>query len=119
MRRSAIAAETLKRQATALDTAARNLLARDARMLAAGSGRLRPYILTTGRARAAATLAGQARLLDTLSPLNVLQRGYAVVRAADGTLVKTAKEARRYPALEIQFVDERVEVTVARQGKLL
>lgn len=52
-------------------------------------------------------LAGAGRHLDALSPARVLQRGYAVVRSADGSVVRGPDQLR---------AGERVEVQLARGG---
>ena len=113
------AAEQLQGRSLALDTAQRRLLARDRQTLTQTTARLRPFILANAATRASAALAAQSRLLETLSPLGVLARGYAVVRAADGTLVKTAAAAQRQARLTLQFADAKVTVTTSAQGSLL
>jgi len=113
------AAEQLQGRSLALDTAQRRLLARDRQTLTQTTARLRPFMLANVATRAGAALAAQARLLETLSPLGVLARGYAVVRAADGTLVKTAAAAQRQARLTLQFADAKVTVTTSAQGSLL
>jgi len=112
-------ADRLTRGATALGEAKRRMLARDRQLLTAQSARVRPFLLGGHVARAEAALATQARLLDTLSPLGVLARGYAVVRAPGGTLINTAAAARRESALTLQFADASMEATPVRQGRLL
>jgi exodeoxyribonuclease VII large subunit len=57
-----------------------------------------------------ALLAALARTLATLSPQEVLTRGYAIVRDAAGAVVTRAEPARRAAGLEIEFADGRVEV---------
>ncbi len=118
-RAEAKAAEQLQGRSLALDTAQRRLLARDRQTLTQTTARLRPFMLANATTRAGAALAAQARLLETLSPLGVLARGYAVVRTADGTLVKTAAAARRQAWLTLQFADAKVTVTTSAQGSLL
>jgi len=118
-RRRALAVDALTKNARALDTVARTLLARDAELLARRAAPLRPYILSAANMRAAAALATQARLLETLSPLAVLGRGYAVVRDDDGRVVKSSAEAWAKRRLTIQFSDAKVTVETIRQGKLL
>ncbi|MBX3045480.1 MAG: exodeoxyribonuclease VII large subunit [Anaerolineales bacterium] len=49
-----------------------------------------------------ATLQGIAARLGALSPLAVLERGYAVVRAADGKLVRAASEVQPGDALDVR-----------------
>ena len=118
-RRRTLAAAALTTGTRALDNAARTLLAREAELLARRAAPLRPYILSTASAHAAAALATQARLLETLSPLAVLGRGYAVVRDDDGHVVKSASDAWARRRLTIQFSDAKVAVDTVRQGKLL
>ena len=49
-------------------------------------------------------LRGEVALLDTLSPLAVLKRGYGIVRVADGSIIREAG---------MLAVDESVNVRVA------
>ena len=119
VRAEGAATDRLARAAAALDGAHRRMLARDRQLLTAQAARLRPFLLAARTARADASLATQARLLDTLSPLGILARGYAVVRGADGVLVKTAAAARRESALTLQFADASIAATPLRQGRLL
>lgn len=44
-----------------------------------------------------------ARMLDSLSFKKVLERGYAVVRGADGSLISTAQDAEKEPVLTLEF----------------
>ncbi len=53
-------------------------------------------------------LDGQAKLLSTLSHHNVLARGFALVRDADGTMLRRAEEVRPGAALDIEFADGHV-----------
>jgi exodeoxyribonuclease VII large subunit len=62
--------------------------------------------------RAAARLAADRRHLDALSPARVLERGYAVVRAADGTVVRRADQVRRGEALDVRLAAGRVAARV-------
>jgi exodeoxyribonuclease VII large subunit len=48
------------------------------------------------------------RMAEQLSPRRVLERGYAIVRDADGLPVMTAKAARAAKGLEIEFADGRL-----------
>ena len=48
-------------------------------------------------------LAYAARMLQSLSFESVLERGFAVVRSADGKLVSDAEEAANQDRLDIQF----------------
>lgn len=118
-RRRGLATDALGKNSRALATAARALLARDTELLAHRAAPLRPYILSAANTRAAAALATQARLLESLSPLAVLGRGYAVVRDDDGHVVKSASEAWAKRRLTIQFSDAKVLTETVRQGRLL
>jgi exodeoxyribonuclease VII large subunit len=97
----------------------RRLWARDPR-LALGDRRARLEAL---RSRAVAALRAQlasssaalgaaAARLDGLSPLRVLERGYALVRAPDGRLVMRAVDAKRGEPLEVRFHDGKIDVEV-------
>ena len=55
-------------------------------------------------------IAQQDRLRETLSYKATLQRGYAVVRAEDGTVLTTKAAAAKARALEIEFADGRLGV---------
>ncbi len=60
-----------------------------------------------------ARLKGLARRLEALSPLAVLERGYALVtRAADGGLVTRVAQARAGAALRVRVSDGQFGVTV-------
>ena len=114
------ASARLKRALIANARAHRNGLERSAARLrphiltrAARSGRDRLSRLDRARARAAqalfarsrARLDGQAKLLGTLSYQNVLARGFALVRAADGTMLRRAVAVKPGAALDIEFAD--------------
>jgi exodeoxyribonuclease VII large subunit len=58
--------------------------------------------------RARAKLAGQAKLLETLSYQNVLARGFALVRSADGAMIRRAAEVEAGAALDIEFADAHI-----------
>ncbi len=113
----------LKRALIANARAHRNWLERSAARLrphvltsAARSGRDRLSRLDRARARAARTLLsrsrarldGQAKLLETLSYQNVLARGFALVRAEDGTMVRRAAQVKSGAALDIEFADAHI-----------
>ncbi|MCL4256934.1 MAG: exodeoxyribonuclease VII large subunit [Anaerolineales bacterium] len=59
-----------------------------------------------------ATLQGIAARLGALSPLAVLERGYAVVRAADGKLVRTASDVQPGERLDVRVQRGRLNVEV-------
>ncbi|MCA1297676.1 exodeoxyribonuclease VII large subunit [Stappia indica] len=69
--------------------------------LAARAERAHGQRLATDRAR----LNGTAKLLDSLSYKNVLARGYALVRDADGQPVRSAKTVAAGSALSVEFGD--------------
>jgi exodeoxyribonuclease VII large subunit len=56
-------------------------------------------------ARSRAKLDGQAKLLQTLGYHNVLARGFALVRGADGAMLRRAAEVKRGAALDVEFAD--------------
>jgi exodeoxyribonuclease VII large subunit len=64
--------------------------------------------------------ASATRLLESLSPLGTLQRGYAVVRSQKGAVLTTAVAAKAAQALEIEFHDGRLAVSsnLSAQGRL-
>jgi exodeoxyribonuclease VII large subunit len=53
-------------------------------------------------------LDGQARLLETLGYHSVLARGFALVRDAEGVMVRRASEVKPGAALDIEFADGHV-----------
>jgi exodeoxyribonuclease VII large subunit len=83
---------------------------------AARSGRERLNRLDRAQARAAQTLVsrahtrldGQGKLLETLSYQNVLARGFALVRSADGTMLRRAVQVKPGAALDIEFADAHI-----------
>ncbi len=58
--------------------------------------------------RARRKLDGEAKLLETLGYHNVLARGFALVRDAEGAMVRRASEVRAGAALDIEFADGHV-----------
>jgi exodeoxyribonuclease VII large subunit len=60
--------------------------------------------------RARRRLDNQAKLLSTLGYHNVLARGFTLVRAADGTMLRKASEVKPGAALDIEFADGHVGV---------
>lgn len=81
------------------------------------SGRDRLIRLDRSQARSVATLLdrsrakldGQAKLLGTLGYHNVLARGFALVRGADGAMLRRAAEVKPGAALDIEFADGHVD----------
>jgi exodeoxyribonuclease VII large subunit len=58
--------------------------------------------------RSRAKLDAQAKLLFTLGYHNVLARGFALVRGADGAMLRRASEVQPDAALDIEFADGHV-----------
>jgi exodeoxyribonuclease VII large subunit len=109
-----------------------------AQMERAGS-RLRPHLLTRAategrdklirldRARARAIhadldrarrrLDGQAKLLATLGYHNVLSRGFALVRDAEGAMVRSAASVKPGAALDIEFADGHIDAHADARGE--
>jgi exodeoxyribonuclease VII large subunit len=58
--------------------------------------------------RARHRLDGHAKLLSTLSYQNVLARGFTLVRGADGTMLRRAKDVKPGAGLDIEFADGHV-----------
>jgi exodeoxyribonuclease VII large subunit len=58
--------------------------------------------------RSRAKLDAQAKLLGTLGYHNVLARGFALMRASDGTMLRRASEVRPGAALDVEFADGHV-----------
>jgi len=87
--------------------------------------RLNEAPLRAGLREAAARLGGLAAHLQSVSPLAVLARGYALVTDGAGHPVTQAATARQSPQLRIEFADGGVDVQAAgsrsekpRQGAL-
>jgi exodeoxyribonuclease VII large subunit len=59
---------------------------------------------------AATGLGRLARLLDSLSPTQVLDRGYAIVRATSGAILPTLAAALPHRDLVVHFADGRLPV---------
>lgn len=55
---------------------------------------------------------GNAAKLDALSPLKVLTRGYAMVQTGEGTLLRSAKQAKPGDSLDITLTDGVLNATV-------
>lgn len=104
------------RTAEPLRAAGRSRLADARHALAAPAARLAPHLLDTAARRTDRRLAEAVRLLETLNPLAVLNRGYAVVTRTDGSVVKTAVAARRESTLGLRFADSAAPVPVTVGG---
>src|SRR5512144_2584274 len=70
--------------------------------------RSRERAVTAMLERSRRRLDGQAKLLQTLGYHNVLARGFALVRDADGDMVRRASEVGAGAALDIEFADGHV-----------
>ncbi len=99
-----------------LDRATRAVQAR----IETDSGRLvrmgdRMPLLLQGRlARARTDLGRQASTLDALSPFATLERGYAIVRAVDGSIVRNAAETSAGQPLDVRLDQGSLDVRVER-----
>ncbi|MEO6716892.1 MAG: exodeoxyribonuclease VII large subunit [Novosphingobium sp.] len=72
--------------------------------------RLSPSLITAPIAANAERLASIRRLMLSLNPDNVLQRGYVRVTATDGRTLVTAALASKEPSLSLHFRDAKLEV---------
>lgn len=63
-------------------------------------------------------LTSQAKLLDALSYQATLSRGYALVRAENGSLVRNAATAQSEPKLKLTFADGDTMVTTTESGDI-
>ena len=57
-------------------------------------------------------LAGDAERLQALSPLAVLQRGYAIARREDGSVVRAARQVQVGDTLDLTFHNGAARVRV-------
>lgn len=110
-RRYKQAKENVDRQVHALTCAGRDKLARQRQRLEVQACRLRPYVLETVARSARQRFEQADRLLESLSPLATLKRGYAVVERRGGGVVTSSAEAEAAVRLTISFGDGRVDVT--------
>lgn len=120
-----LAAQKLQNESRALSAALRQRLERFAeqqRRLPDITARLeRAYVNRLNTATHQLNTLGQ--LLISLSPQGVLQRGYALVRAKDGTLITTASSTRDKQAVTLTFHDGDTQAQISKpkatdQGKL-
>jgi exodeoxyribonuclease VII large subunit len=56
-------------------------------------------------------------LLGALSPLAVLSRGYAMVEATDGSLVRSWRQAPAGTAIRVRLGDGEIGAQVTKSGK--
>ncbi len=108
--------EGLARAGIGLDNAAGRRVVQLTHALDRAGAGLRPMLLRNRAERDAARLAQASRLLDSLNPLAILGRGYAVVEQRTGGLVTSAQEARVAQGLTLRFADDRVNVIVEDAG---
>jgi exodeoxyribonuclease VII large subunit len=71
-------------------------------------------VLHPGRrvAEAAELLESRRLRLEALSPVRVLERGYAVVRNADGTVVRDARAVDRGASIDVELASGRLGAVV-------
>jgi exodeoxyribonuclease VII large subunit len=86
----------------------------DAQKLTRIGAGLRPFLIESRLATASARLAQATRMLDSLSPLAVLARGYAIVTGPDGHVVASAGAAAAKPSLTIRFADGETPVFTSK-----
>jgi exodeoxyribonuclease VII large subunit len=87
-------------------------LERRALRLLEASGRLQPALARQDERRRRA-LNAASRMLDSLSHASVLRRGFALVRDAEGELVRSAASVTPGMALRIAFADGEAAVTAS------
>lgn len=77
------------------------------------AGRLHPQLLVNIVSRRRSALDGTGKLLASLSYQSVLQRGFALVRDADGLPLRRAAAISSGAALELEFADGRIAARAA------
>jgi exodeoxyribonuclease VII large subunit len=106
-----------ERDALRMLTPTARLAARRASFVAVARalGRLGRNLQVEGRAR----LGAQVARLDSLSPLAVLGRGYALVRRrADDAIVRRAEDVAVGDSLAVRLAEAEIEATVEKVAKL-
>lgn len=110
-RERALGEGVVRAQHRLTEAASRLQLVHPARTVAAAGNRLARldwrHAVTRRALHERERLAGAGRHLDALSPARVLERGYAVVRSADGSVVRASDQVA---------VGDSVEVQLARGG---
>jgi len=81
------------------------------------SARFTPALLTRELAVKRQQLGALERLRLQLDPKAPLRRGYILVSDASGHVVKTAADARKQPALTLEFEDGKLDVAVGLAPK--
>jgi exodeoxyribonuclease VII large subunit len=71
-----------------------------------------PTLVEARVASARAAMQHAAAALDALDPLATLERGYAIVRAADGGIVMDAASRRRGEHLSVTLAKGALDVSV-------
>ncbi len=117
-------AERLSALERRLRDARQRLLGTGARAIEArreGVERLREALFrasSRGNERRSARLSRLAGQLDALSPLAVLQRGYAIARrAADGAILRASREAPAGSEIDVRLADGELRATVMRPAE--
>ena len=62
-------------------------------------------------------LAGNARALQTISPLNTLARGYAIVQSPAGAVITSTSQIEKNQQIEIQVAQGEFGATINQIGK--
>lgn len=75
------------------------------------NARLVPELVTRPMAQKRDKLIALARLASQFHPEKPLERGYAIVRDADGIAMTSQAEAAKHAALSLQFADGRINVS--------
>ncbi|MDA8203512.1 MAG: exodeoxyribonuclease VII large subunit [Chloroflexi bacterium] len=88
-------------------------LAMDRARLGRASDRL-PLVVTGRVARARADLSSAAAGLAALSPYATLERGYAIVRDADGRVLRDAADTGRGRSIDVRLARGELDATVTR-----
>jgi exodeoxyribonuclease VII large subunit len=65
-----------------------------------------------------AHLAGLDQRLNSLSPAQVLQRGYAIIKSPDGKIIRSVAQVRRGDSLTATLTDGNLDVTVIETHKI-
>ncbi|MFI5254633.1 MAG: exodeoxyribonuclease VII large subunit [Candidatus Limnocylindrales bacterium] len=116
LRPSAVLSAERERIGLLLDRAARAMsgrLARDGALLTRSADRL-PVLAGAAMGRARTELDSAARALGALSPFATLERGYAIVRRPDGSVVRSAAQERPGDPLDVRLAEGTLDVRVER-----
>ena len=101
----------LEKRLAAYDPATRVRVARQRTETLVGRAGAAARRVLAARAGALGALAAR---LDAMSPLKVLERGYAIVRTPDGAVVTAAAQVAPGDPLEVRLSDGRLEVEVRK-----